>query len=286
MKYKVETFFDKKTSTLTYIVYDNKSMDALVIDPVLNYDQASSALSTESIDEVLKFVNEKKLNLLYALETHAHADHMSGAYLLKERVPGLKIAINENITKVQKLFKGVFNLDSLKIDGSQFDTLLKNNENFEIGSIKIKTLSTPGHTPACSSFLIDSAVFTGDALLIPDSGTGRCDFPAGSSKNLYDSVHNKLYALPDETLVYVGHDYQPGGRELQFKSSIGEEKKNNIQLKTETTEDSFIEMRTTRDKTLSAPKLLLPSLQVNIEAGALPIEEENGSRYLKIPLAM
>lgn len=282
---QVKEFYDEYTFTLTYVVYDDQSKDAVIIDPVLDYNPASGALSTESVDEVLEFVKAKDLNVSHVLETHAHADHLSGAIEIKKRMPEVKVAIGEHITKVQEVFKGVFNFKDMKTDGSQFDILLNEDNVLKAGTIEVKTLFTPGHTPACSSYVIDDMVFTGDALFMPDFGTGRCDFPAGNAKDLYHSVHNKLYELPDETRVYTGHDYPKSkGREMQFESTIGAQKKGNIQLKENTTEDEFVEMRTTRDSGLAAPRLLLPSVQVNINAGELPPAEDNGVQYLKMPI--
>jgi len=281
----IKEFFDRNTWTLTYVVWDEKTADAVVIDSVLDYDPASSKIWEESALKVIDFVKSKNLKLHYILETHAHADHLSGSQVIKRAFPDAKVAIGARIKDVQKLFKGVFNFDDdFKVDGSQFDRLLEDNETFKAGSLAIKTIFTPGHTPACASYLIDNAVFTGDALFMPDSGTGRCDFPAGSAEELYKSVHGRLYALPDETKVYTGHDYQPDGRELQFVSTIGEEKAKNIQLSSETTREEYVKFRTTRDKVLTAPRLLLPSVQVNIDAGRLPPAEKNGQRYLKIPI--
>lgn len=285
MRPTVKEFFDKTTSTLTYVVFDPVTKDAIILDPVWDYDQPSSKMSTVSVDQVLGFVKSSGLNVHYILETHAHADHVSGSQVLKKRLPGTKVGIGARITDVQNVFKSVFNLDpNFKTDGSQFDLLLEEGKPLKAGSISIETLYTPGHTPACSSYVIGDAVFTGDALFMPDYGTGRCDFPSGSANDLYKSVHDKLYSLPDHFRVFVGHDYLPNGRALEFESSIGEEKKKNIQLNAQTTKDQFVEFRNSRDKTLAAPKLLLPSVQVNIDAGQLPKAEGNGSRYIKIPI--
>lgn len=281
----VKEFFDKATWTLTYVVYDAATKDAVILDPVWDYDPSASKMSSQSAEQVLAFVKENDLNVHYILETHAHADHVSGSQILKEKLPGTKIGIGAKITEVQKVFKDVFNLDpNFKTDGSQFDLLLKEGQVLEAGSLKIETIYTPGHTPACSSYIIGESVFTGDALFMPDYGTGRCDFPAGSADDLYTSVHEKLYKLPDHYKVYVGHDYLPNGRALAFQSTIGEEKAKNIQLKSETSRDQFVEFRHTRDKSLAAPRLLLPSVQVNIDAGHLPLPEKNGTSYLKIPV--
>jgi glyoxylase-like metal-dependent hydrolase (beta-lactamase superfamily II) len=282
---QIKTFFDNDTSTLTYVVYDEKTKDSLIIDPVLNYDPASSKYSTESVDLVLNFINEQTLTVHYILETHAHADHLTGAQFLKEKLPQAKLAIGENITKVQSKFKHIFNFKEFNENGVQFDMLLKDNSTIHAGSISIKILFTPGHTPACSSYLINNeAVFSGDVLFMDDYGTGRCDFPGGSSADMYDSVTKRLYTLPDHTKVYVGHDYKPGGRELRYESSISKQKTSNPQLNQHTTREEFIKNRDARDKTLTSPRLLLQSLQVNIDAGHLPKEEDNGNSYLKIPL--
>lgn len=285
MKPNVKEFFDRATWTLTYVVFDPSTKDAVILDPVWDYDQASSKMTTDSADKVLEFTKANKLNVHYILETHAHADHVSGSQILKSKIPGVKIGIGAKISDVQKVFKTVFNLDpNFKTDGSQFDLLLEEGKNLKAGSLTIETIYTPGHTPACGTYVIGDAVFTGDALFMPDYGTGRCDFPAGSASELYSSVHDKIYKLPDHFRVFVGHDYQPNGRPLAFESTIGEEKRKNIQLNAETTRESFVEFRNNRDKKLAAPRLLLPSVQINIDAGQLPKAEENGTRYLKIPV--
>lgn len=282
----IKEFFDKNTWTLTYVLWDDKTSDAIVIDPVMDYDPASSKTSDDSAKEVIEFLRSKQLNLHFILETHAHADHLSGSQLIKKEFPQAQIVIGEKITKVQEIFKGVFGLpEDFKTDGSQFDRLLKDGEEFMAGSIKIKTIFTPGHTPACASYYIDDNVFVGDALFMPDYGTGRCDFPAGSAVELYRSVHGRIYELPEDTKVYTGHDYMPNGRPLKFMATISEEKKHNIQLKADTSLEDFVQFRTERDRTLAAPKLLLPSVQVNIDAGHLPEPEKNGKRYLRIPIA-
>lgn len=284
-KIQIQHFFDPATSTLTYVVHDPKTLDAVVIDPVWDYDPAASKLSTKSMDQVVAYIKENKLTPHYVMETHAHADHLSSSQLFKNIFPGIKVAIGERITEVQKIFKPVFNMPKdFNVFGADFDVLLKEGETLAAGSLKIKTFFTPGHTPACASYLIDDALFTGDAVFMPDSGTGRCDFPAGSAESLYDSVHGKIYNLPDSTRVFVGHDYQPNGRELKFETSVAEQKEKNIQLKAHTSKAEFVEFRTKRDATLSAPKLLLPSIQINIRAGHLPPPEDNGTSYIKLPL--
>lgn len=283
---QIKEFFDKNTSTLTYIVWDQNTKDAVVIDPVLDYDPASSKTSRQCAQLVIDFLDSKELKLHYILETHAHADHMSGAQIIKSKFPGAQIAIGEKITKVQEIFKSFFELpEDFKTDGSQFDRLLKDREEFYAGSIHIKTLFTPGHTQACVSYYMDGNIFVGDALFMPDYGTGRCDFPGGSAVDLYHSVHDRLYELPDTTKVYTGHDYLPNGRPLRFMATLEEEKNGNIHIKMQTSLEEFVRFRTQRDQSLPVPKLLLPSVQVNIDAGHLPRPIQNGKRLLRIPIS-
>ncbi len=282
---EIEAFYDPRTSTLSYVVYDPDTADAVIIDPVLDYDNASSRIWTESVERVIDFVEARKLAPRMILETHAHADHLSGARMLKQKYPQAVTAIGRKITEVQAIFRDVFALpEDFPVDGRQFDRLLDDEETVSAGSLRFKVLFTPGHTPACASYLFGDAVFTGDALFMPDMGTGRCDFPAGSAMDLYKSVTNRLYTLPDETRVFVGHDYQPGGREPAWVATVGEQKRANIQLKADTPMEDFIKFRTERDKTLSAPKLLFQSVQVNIDAGRIPRPDENNRRFLKIPI--
>ena len=280
----VHALYDARTFTLTYVVWDPTTHDAVVIDPVLDFDPASGRIWEESVDAVTAFLQAEGLTLRWIFETHAHADHLSGSQALKRR-HGAGVAIGARIQEVQSIFKGVFDLDpSFPTDGSQFDRLLQDGETLHAGSIAVRAISTPGHTPACLSYVIDDAVFTGDALFMPDYGVGRCDFPAGSAETLYRSVHDGLYALPDSTRVFVGHDYQPGGRDLAFETTIGASKTGNVQLKESTPSEDFVSFRTARDKTLAAPRLLFPSVQVNIDAGHLPAPGKNGVSYLKTPL--
>ena len=281
---EIKSFFDARTFTFTYVIFDAATKDAVVIDPVLDYEPVGSKLWTESVDVVIKFIKDNGLTLHYILESHAHADHLSGAQMLKEQFPAAKTAVGKNITVVQEFFKTFFNLSGdFPTDGSQFDRLLNDNEVFEAGSLKIEVIFTPGHTPACACYKIGDALFTGDALFMPDMGTGRCDFPAGSAHDLYNSVTERIYALPDDTRIFVGHDYMPGGREVASETTVGEEKRNNIQLSENTSEVDFIKFRSERDKTLSAPKLLFQSVQVNIDAGSMP-DVEGDKQYLKIPV--
>lgn len=281
---KVEALFDEATSTLTYVVFDEQTRDAVVIDPVLDYDPKSGNTDTASIQRVLDLVRGKELNVHYILETHAHADHLTGSQLLARELDA-EVAIGERIKTVQETFKSVFDMPaSFLTDGSQFDRLLADGEQIEAGSLTIRAIATPGHTPACLTYQIDDALFTGDALFMDDYGTGRCDFPMGSADDLYTSVHDKLYAFPDDTRVFVGHDYQPGGREVRWQTTIGASKANNPQLVADTSRADFVSMRQSRDATLSAPRLLYASVQVNIDAGRLPAPHDNGIRYLVTPL--
>lgn len=282
---EIKALYDKDTFTWTYIVYDSDSRDAVIIDSVMNYDPASSSYSYESVDEIMSFVTSNDLKVHYILETHAHADHLSGSQELQRRLPSSKIAIGSEISKVQEAFKGVFNLPKeFKTDGSQFDVLIKEGENLKAGSLEIEPIHTPGHTPACYSFKIRDALFTGDALFMPDFGVARCDFPKGSAETLFDSITKKLYTLPDSIRVFTGHDYQPGGRDLLYETTIGESKRSNIHINAQTQKADFIEFRTKRDASLSAPRLLLQSVQVNINAGEIPEPENNQMSYLKIPI--
>jgi len=280
----IETFHDPTTSTLTYVVFDATTRDAVVIDPVLDYDPLSSSTSTASVERIEAFLKKEDLKLHFVLETHAHADHLSGSQYLKRRFDA-RIAIGAAITEVQKVFADIFDLDSTFVpDGSQFDKLLVDGERIRAGSIDVDVIATPGHTPACVTYKIDDAVFTGDALFIEDYGTGRCDFPRGSADRLYSSVHERLYGLPDATRVFVGHDYQPNGRPLRFETTIGRSKEANVQLRASTSRNEFVKRRNERDAHLAAPRLLFPSVQVNIDAGRLPKPRTNGRRYLTIPL--
>ena len=281
---QIKAFFDRRTSTLTYVVWDPATRDAVVIDPVLDYDAAASTTWTESVDEVIAFLNENKLKLHWVLETHAHADHLSGSQLFKQACPNVQVGIGRNITKVQRVFRDIFGLpEDFPIDGSQFERLLDEGEVLEAGSLRIETRFTPGHTPACATYRIGDAIFTGDALFMPDQGTGRCDFPGGSARDLFRSVSEVIYSLPDETRVFVGHDYQPGGRELRYQSTVVEQKRTNVALRADSSESDFVSFREKRDAQLPAPKLLFQSVQINVDAGRLPAPA-GGTRFLRIPL--
>jgi glyoxylase-like metal-dependent hydrolase (beta-lactamase superfamily II) len=282
MSFHVEPFFDPQTYTLTYVVHDPDTRDAVIIDPVLDFDPASGTTSTSSVDKVIAYAVCEGLRVHYVLETHAHADHLSASQLLRRRFDA-RVAIGERIRVVQETFKPIFDLPpTFATDGSQFDRLIADGEKVRAGSLELEAIPTPGHTPACLSYRIGDAVFTGDALFTEDYGTGRTDFPRGSAEALYDSVQ-RLYALPDETRVFVGHDYQPGGRAVRWETTIGASKSQNPQLAARTSRKQFVAMRTSRDATLAAPRLLFPSVRVNIDAGRLPAPHANGNRYLVIP---
>ena len=279
----IQAFYDEPTYTVTYVVWDPTTKDAVVIDPVLDYDPLGSQTNTSQLKRLDAFIADNGLKLHKVLETHAHADHLSGSQYLKSKY-GAKIVIGQNIKTVQETFKGIFNLPAeFPTDGSQFDELVKEGDTIEAGTVKLGVIETPGHTPACVSYTMDDAVFTGDALFMDDYGTGRCDFPKGSAEDLYQSLA-KLYSLPDETRVFVGHDYQPGGREVAWETTIGKSKANNPQMRGDTSREDFVKFRTERDATLKAPRLLFQSVQVNVDAGRLPGEEGAGIRYLRLPL--
>ena len=283
MGIEIQHFYDPATFTLSYLVYDPDSKDAILIDPVLDYNPGSGKVSFESLDKIEAVIKERKLKLHYSLDTHAHADHLSASYYVKRRFPNAKIGIGKDIVKVQEIFKKIFNLEDLKTDGSQFDLLLGDGETLQAGTLSLKAYHTPGHTPACMGYKVEDALFVGDTIFMPDFGAARADFPGGSAKDLYSSVQ-KIYELSDDTRIFVGHDYQPGGRELKFETTIREQKEKNVQIPAHRDEEDFVEKRSKRDKELDAPKLLLPSIQVNINGGKLPEPESNGTSYLKIPL--
>jgi glyoxylase-like metal-dependent hydrolase (beta-lactamase superfamily II) len=283
MSLHIEPFYDPRTSTLTYVVFDPATRDAIAIDPVLDYDPQAGTTWAESIERVSAFVREQRLRLHLVLETHAHADHLSGSQLLRRRFDA-RVAIGERIREVQATFKPILDLPpGFATDGSQFDRLLADGEVVRAGSLSIAVIATPGHTPACVTYKVEDALFTGDAVFIEDYGTGRCDFPRGSAEDLYDSVQ-RLYALPDETRIFPGHDYQPGGREVRWQTTVGASKAKNPQLDATTSKAAFVAMRRTRDATLAAPRLLFQSVQVNLDAGRLPAPHANGHRYLVVPL--
>jgi glyoxylase-like metal-dependent hydrolase (beta-lactamase superfamily II) len=276
-------FFDPATSTITYVVRDPASRHAAIIDPVLDYDPKSGATGTASADQLLAHVREHRLQVDWILETHAHADHVSSAQYLKQQVGG-RVAIGEHIRTVQATFRDIFNLEpGFRADGSQFDHLFKDGEAFSIGELKASAIHVPGHTPADIAYVIDGAVFVGDTLFMPDVGTARADFPGGDAHRLYRSIR-KLLDFPPETELYMCHDYPPEGREAQWRSTVAEQRRSNVHVRDGIDEQAFVERRTARDRTLEAPVLILPSIQVNVRAGHMPPPEGNGKTYLKIPL--
>ncbi|MGA1207229.1 MAG: MBL fold metallo-hydrolase [Gammaproteobacteria bacterium] len=283
IKPDVRAFFDAATWTLTYVVKDPDSAHCAIIDSVLDYDAASGRTKTESADRVIALIQSEALIVDWILETHVHADHLSAAPYLHKHLGG-QIGIGNHIVDVQTIFAALFNVEpEFRRDGSQFDTLFADQETFQIGGMTATALHTPGHTPACMSYLIGDALFVGDTLFMPDFGTARCDFPGGDARTLYQSIQ-RLLALPSETRMFMCHDYLPNGRALAYETTVGEQRASNIHVHTGISEEEFVTMRTAKDQTLSMPTLILPSVQVNMRAGQLPPAEANGTRYLKIPL--
>lgn len=283
MKPEIRSFFDEATFTATHLVWDPATRKAAIIDSVKDYDPKSGRTETTSADAVIMAVAENNLSVDWILETHVHADHLTAAPYLQEKLGG-KIAIGAHINVVQGVFKSVFNVEKeFAPDGRQFDHLFQDDDTFMIGALEAKVLHTPGHTPACATFLIGDAAFVGDTLFMPDFGTARCDFPGGDARMLFHSIQ-KILALPPETRLFLCHDYGPGGREYQWETTVAEEKAKNIHVKDGTSEEAFVAMRMERDQQLSMPILILPSVQVNMRAGNMPPAEENGTRYLKIPV--
>jgi glyoxylase-like metal-dependent hydrolase (beta-lactamase superfamily II) len=280
---EVASFFDDITNTITYIIWQRDTRMAAIIDPVLDYDHASGKFNVDSAKQLLAFIAEHDLTLQWILETHAHADHLSSAPYLKLQT-GAPIAIGEHIRDVQNIFRPVFNADDVSGDGREFDRLLKAGERLALGDTYIEVLHTPGHTPACVSYYVDNKVFVGDTLFMPDYGTARADFPGGSAEDLFKSIR-KLMTLPPHTRVYLCHDYKaPGRDEYQWISTIGAQRADNIHVHDGVSLEDFVAMRRARDATLPAPRLLLPSIQVNIRAGNFPKADDSGVRYLKIPI--
>lgn len=282
-KANIESFFDPVTCTFSYVIYDHVGGNAAVLDPVLDYDPKSGRTSNESIARIEEFLLTHQLKLMWLLETHAHADHMSGARTLQQRLGGT-IGIGAEIGKVQTVFKEVFHLDQeFCTDGTQFGKLFSDGEIFRIGDIEVRVLAVPGHTPADVAYVIEDAIFVGDTMFMPDVGTARCDFPGGNASQLYASIKT-LLSFPDTTRLFMCHDYPPSTREPQCATTVADQREKNIHVHDGVEMDSFVQMRTARDAGLSMPVLLLPSIQVNIQAGELPKPEANGVSYLKIPL--
>jgi glyoxylase-like metal-dependent hydrolase (beta-lactamase superfamily II) len=284
MNPQVHAFFDEPTNTVSYVVADAATKTCAVIDSVLDYDAAAGRTKTASADSIIAFIRQQGLTLDWILETHVHADHLSAAPYLKQQIGG-RIGIGFNITVVQNVFGKVFNAGTeFARDGSQFDHLFRDGESFRIGTIEARALHTPGHTPACMTYVIGDAAFVGDTLFMPDYGTARCDFPGGDARELYRSIR-KIFALPQETRLFLCHDYKaPGRDDYRWETTVAEERARNVHVHDGVDEDSFVAMRRKRDATLDMPRLILPSVQVNMRAGKLPPAESNGTRYLKIPL--
>ncbi|MDY0250503.1 MAG: MBL fold metallo-hydrolase [Pseudomonas sp.] len=284
MKPVVTDFFDPATFTYSYVVRDPDSQSCLIIDSVLDYDPASGRTKTDSAEKIVAFVREQQLTVEWLLETHVHADHLSAAPYLKQQLGGT-LAIGAEITAVQKVFSALFNVEpQFATDGSQFDRLLKDGDTLSAGGLTVQVLHTPGHTPACLSYVIGDAVFVGDTLFMPDYGSARCDFPGGNAQTLYASIQ-RLFTLPDSTRMFMCHDYKaPGREEYCNETTVAAERLHNIHVREGISSEEFVAMRSARDATLSMPTLILPSVQINMRAGELPPAEENGVRYLKIPL--
>lgn len=281
-KPEVTGFFEPRTWSIQYVVADLETKKCAIVDPVLDYDEKSGATNTVEADKILKFVSEKGYEVQWILDTHPHADHFSAAQYLKDKT-GAPTAIGEKVTEVQKLWKGIYNWPDFRADGSQWDKLFAESETFKVGNIDAHVMFSPGHTLASITYVIGDAAFVHDTLFMPDSGTARADFPGGSAKALWKSIQNIL-ALPGDTRIFTGHDYQPGGREPKWESTVAEQKASNTHISKCKTEAEFVAVRNARDKTLPMPKLILHALQVNTNAGRLPEPETNGMRYLKIPL--
>lgn len=284
MQPKVTAFFDNATNTVSYVVADPNSSACAVVDSVLDYDPAAGRTDTASADQIIAFIRENDLRLEWVLESHVHADHLSAAPYLQERLGG-KVGIGRNITIVQDTFGKIFNEGTeFQRDGSQFDALFAEGDSFHIGQMRGDVLHTPGHTPACMTYVIGDAAFVGDTLFMPDFGTARCDFPGGSSEDLYNSIQ-RILALPDETRIFVGHDYKaPGRDEFAWETTVGEQKAMNIHIGEGRPIEEFVSMRDERDATLGMPRLILPSLQVNMRAGNMPEPDEQGDVFFKVPV--
>ncbi|MGF1445999.1 MAG: MBL fold metallo-hydrolase [Pikeienuella sp.] len=281
---EVTAFFDEATNTVSYIVADPQSSACAVIDSVLDFDQAAGRITTASADRLADHIRDRGLETAWILETHVHADHLSAAPYLQELLGG-KIGIGAEIVAVQETFGKIFNAGTeFARDGSQFDALFREQDRFTVGGLQAQVLHTPGHTPACLTYVIGDAAFVGDTLFMPDFGTARCDFPGGSAEMLWASIQ-KILSLPDETRIFVGHDYKAAGRDVYaWESTVGEQKARNVHVGAGADQETFVAARTERDKTLGMPKLIVPSIQVNMRAGRMPPAEDNGTTYLKVPI--
>jgi glyoxylase-like metal-dependent hydrolase (beta-lactamase superfamily II) len=280
---QVKGFFDELTSTISYVVYDIKEKECAVIDSVLDFDYSSGSIDYINADKIISFIKQNNLNLNWLIETHVHADHLSAAPYIQKKLGG-KIGISEKISDVQNIFGKTFNAGTeFQRDGSQFDKLFKNNDEYKIGQITCKVIETPGHTPACTAHVIMESIFVGDTLFMPDLGSARADFPGGDAKILYKSI-KRILSYPDHFDIFVCHDYPPANREVNWHTTVGEQKKYNIHVNDSISEEEFVRIRINRDKTLNMPNLIIPSIQVNMRAGNFPPSEENGDVYLKIPI--
>ena len=281
--FKIKGFFDEETSTISYVIYDMTSKKCAVIDSVLDFDFSSGTIDYHNAEKIISFIEKMKLDLEWLIETHVHADHLSASPYIQKKLGG-KIGISEKISDIQNIFGKTFNAGTeFQRDGSQFDRLFKDNDEYKIGSIKCKVINTPGHTPACTAHVIGNSIFVGDTLFMPDLGSARADFPGGDARELYRSIQ-KILSYPDDTLIFVCHDYPPSSRKVEWITTVGEQKKKNIHVKTSIGEDEFVKVREARDKTLNMPKLIIPSIQVNMRAGNLPPAEESGDVFIKVPI--
>ena len=281
---EIKAYFDAPTNTVSYLVTDPATKKCAVVDSVLNFEYSSGTISYAQADEIIGDITDQGLTLDWLIETHVHADHLSAAPYIQEKLGG-KIMISKEITVVQNIFGKVFNAGTeFERDGSQFDMLLADGDTYQVGSIDAKVLHTPGHTPACMAHVIGDAVFVGDTLFMPDGGSARADFPGGDARVLYQSIQ-KIFTLPDDTRMFICHDYMPGGRDVKWETTVGEQKRDNIHVGKGNSEDDFVAMREARDATLGMPTLIMPSIQVNMRAGHMPQAEDNGSTYLKVPVS-
>ena len=280
---EVKAFFDNDSNTVSYVVTDPATKKAAIIDSVMDFDYASGTISYDHADMIIEYVTTQKLDVEWLIETHVHADHLSAAPYIQQKLGG-KLGISDRISEVQKVFGKMFNAGTeFERDGSQFDQLFADCDRYKIGELNGVAIATPGHTPACMVHLIGDAVFVGDTLFMPDGGTARADFPGGDARTLYQSIQ-KILALPDETRMFVCHDYAPNGREFLWETTVGAQRANNIHVGNNASEDGFVEMREKRDASLAMPRLIIPSIQVNMRAGHMPDAEENGATYLKVPI--
>ena len=280
---EVKAFFDNDSNTVSYVVTDPATKNAAIIDSVMDFDYASGTIRYDHADMIIEYVTTQKLDVEWLIETHVHADHLSAAPYIQQKLGG-KLGISDRISEVQKVFGKMFNAGTeFERDGSQFDQLFADGDRYKIGELDGVAIATPGHTPACMVHLIGDAVFVGDTLFMPDGGTARADFPGGDARTLYQSIQ-KILALPDETRMFVCHDYAPNGREFLWETTVGAQRANNIHVGNNASEDGFVEMREKRDASLAMPRLIMPSIQVNMRAGHMPDAEENGATYLKVPI--